>query len=336
MSGVPNARNTRSRYHGGAIKAGGQRTNRTANKGRRRIQGVARSGTQPTVSGPEVGEALELYHVFADMYDHRSKRRRARHAKREVTQRMKVLLDDFSHLSRSNSDSSSINTASGDIIRYDNTNGNNFYSVNTDNCNTVDNNMNNDELDPNIDNTHSTDDSNEVLNHFLQNDIEKEIYLLTNLREWAMKGVSFVKVDNLLKILRTLFPNLPKSCKSLLHTPRKTVTVALGNGQFFYKGIRKNIDERLLEQYFADHQEIIIDVNIDGLNPFESTNDCFWPIIGCFEDDPQPFIIAVYFGKGKPCDMETFLGQYVEEVKELQEQEFLLEWFHNLGWMPYT
>ncbi|XP_024874430.1 uncharacterized protein LOC112456256 isoform X1 [Temnothorax curvispinosus] len=88
----------------------------------------------------------------------------------------------------------------------------------------------------------------------------------------------------------------------------------------FFTKVSKNIDERLLEQYFVDHQEIIIDVNIDGLDPFESTNDCFWPIIGCFEDDPQPFIIAVYFGKGKPCDMETFLGQYVEEVKELQEQ----------------
>lgn len=105
-----------------------------------------------------------------------------------------------------------------------------------------------------------------------------------------------------------------------MHTPRETFTIALEDGEFFYKGIRKNIDDRLVEQYFVDHQEIVIDINIDGLDPYKSTNDCFWTILGCFEDDPQPFIIAVYYGKGKPKDIKTFLGQYVEEVKNLQEQ----------------
>lgn len=216
-------------------------------------------------------------------------------------------------------------------------------NTSTDNSNEVDfdidvnSNNNYDILESDMDNSiHSTHDSSEhevlssaseifernpeSINEFLQDDVQKEMFLLTNLREWARKGISFVKIDDLLKILSVLFPNLPRNYKSLVHTPRKTVTIPLGNGKFFYKDIRKNIDNRLLEQYFVDHQEIIIDVNINGLDPFKSTNDCFWTILGCFKDDPQPFIIAAYFGKGKPYDMETFLGQYVEEVKNLQER----------------
>lgn len=55
------------------------------------------------------------------------------------------------------------------------------------------------------------------------------------------------------------------------------------------------------------------------MDPFKSTSNCFWKILGCFENDPQLLIIAAYFGDGKPHDLETFLGQYVKEVQFLQQ-----------------
>lgn len=165
-------------------------------------------------------------------------------------------LEDLNRDDHSHSDSSS--TCSDNISRCENRNDNNTFCINTDNG--VDSNIssnNSDELEFEIDNNniHSTDDSSEHevlssgseifernlenLNNFLQNDDQKQLYLLTNLREWAMKGVSFVKVDNLLKVLAPLFPNLPKSYKSLLHTPRETITIALENGEFFLKVLKK-------------------------------------------------------------------------------------------------
>lgn len=166
-------------------------------------------------------------------------------------------LQSLNDLNRDDSDSSS-STFSVNINRYQNRNDNNF-CINTDNSNGVDSNIssnNSDRLEFEIDNNniHSTDDSeHEVLssgseifernfenqNDFLQNDNQKQLYLLTNLKEWAMKGVNFVKIDSLLKILAPLFPNLPKSYKSLLHTPRETVTIALEDGEFFIRVLEK-------------------------------------------------------------------------------------------------
>lgn len=62
----------------------------------------------------------------------------------------------------------------------------------------------------------------EYLRDRLIHDIEA--YLLNFLTEWGVRDVSFRKMDKLLAGLRVIFPGLPKSYKTILHTLR-TVNV---------------------------------------------------------------------------------------------------------------
>jgi hypothetical protein len=149
------------------------------------------------------------------------------------------------------------------------------------------------------------------------NDDERQEYLLTNLKEWGLRGITKTKVNDLLHILRPLHPFLPKSSKTLLKTPRSTETLNVGTGKFWYKGIKANIPQILTNEYFDKHDVLILDVSIDGLPLFDSSDKEFWPILGCFKDSDKTFIIGVFCGIGKP-DLDSYLGSYIEEVEQLQ------------------
>lgn len=153
------------------------------------------------------------------------------------------------------------------------------------------------------------------------NDEERGDYVLRELRKWALRGVSCTKIDALLAILRPLFPVLPKSYKTLLQTPRSVTTIPVGIGQLWYKGIAVSIQQRISQapEYLEEREEIVMDVNMDGLPPFRSTyHDC-WPTLGCLEGEDEPFIIAAWIGVGKmePDDVDSYLEQYVNEVRNL-------------------
>lgn len=137
-----------------------------------------------------------------------------------------------------------------------------------------------------------------------------------------MHGVSKKKVDALLTLLKPLFPFLPKSYKTLLHTSRKIIVMNLGDGQFWYKGIQMNIRQLLSDEYVHQHNEIVLDINIDGIPLSKSSEKHFWPILGKFQNLRHPFLIAVYLGSGKPNNVNEFLEKFVEEVANLQENGF--------------
>jgi len=153
-------------------------------------------------------------------------------------------------------------------------------------------------------------------------DEEKQQYVIEALREWALRGVSKKKVDELLALLKPVFTFLPVSYKTLLKTPRKHSNLEKdeqGLSSFWYYGILPNILARLTPEYFDCHNEIVIDINIDGLTLYHSAATDFWTILGNFKDTSQPFIIAVYCGEGKPSDVEKFLDLFVKEVDDLQQ-----------------
>ncbi|EFN66367.1 hypothetical protein EAG_05794, partial [Camponotus floridanus] len=69
---------------------------------------------------------------------------------------------------------------------------------------------------------------------------------------WALSGgiLSMSKIDELLAWLRPVFPNLPKSYKTLLGTSDNINIINFRNGgQFWYKGIKDNLDGFILEEY---------------------------------------------------------------------------------------
>lgn len=63
---------------------------------------------------------------------------------------------------------------------------------------------------------------------------------------------------------------------------------------------------------------------MDGMKPFPQScsQKDFWPILGSFANQDEPFMIAVFYGDGKPNDLNAFLEDYVAEVAALQESGF--------------
>lgn len=151
--------------------------------------------------------------------------------------------------------------------------------------------------------------------HPEQDDVET--YLLNFLKEWAVRDVSFQKMDKLLAGLRVIFPSLPKSYKTILRTPRTINIKKVGQGLMWYKSIKVNLDEILTDDYLQNNSEIIIDINVDGVQLYKSADDQFWPILGCLSGDKFPFIIGVWYGNSKPDDLEGYLLEFIKEVKGL-------------------
>ncbi|KAK3907200.1 Halomucin [Frankliniella fusca] len=174
------------------------------------------------------------------------------------------------------------------------------------------------------DEPNETDSDNENFEDIFNNlnEEEKKEYLLSNLRDWSLRGITKVKVDDLLRILRPFHDFLPKSSKTLHKTPRTTEAIDVGNGVLWYKGICEGLLQNLPEDYFVNHDDIAIDINIEGLPIHDSSDKEFWPILGCAKDLQEPFIIGVYYGVGKPENVERFLHNYTNEVSNLMNNGF--------------
>lgn len=72
--------------------------------------------------------------------------------------------------------------------------------------------------------------------------------------------------------------------------------------------------ESLIDGFRLDLQ-----INIDGLPLFKSTQHQFWPILGRFinTDQKEPFIIGIFSGTSKPNDLDEYFREFLDEYNEL-------------------
>lgn len=136
------------------------------------------------------------------------------------------------------------------------------------------------------------------------------------LRAWALKNnITHTALSSLLTWLQTK-PNLqdlPKDSRSLLKTPRSVDIVQMGEGQFYYFGLVKNL-ENILTEIQENLHECILDFNVDGLPIHKSTNLSFWPILCRVNPCNIIFPVAIYCGKTKP-PIEQFFEQFIAELR---------------------
>ncbi|KAE8741244.1 hypothetical protein FOCC_FOCC013231 [Frankliniella occidentalis] len=154
------------------------------------------------------------------------------------------------------------------------------------------------------------------------NDGDSLEYLTKFLAGWARRGVSFKKVDELLAGLNVLYPMLTKCHKVLLRCDTIRNFEVVGEGELWYKGFSANLNQRLTPEYLNKHREIVIDINMDGLDLHESSKLKFWPILGCLKGQRTPFIVGCYCGESHP-DIEGHLRSFVEDANHLQDNGFL-------------
>lgn len=140
-----------------------------------------------------------------------------------------------------------------------------------------------------IDTPHSvTDDGN------MDQSNEGTLDLKEKIISWAVKhAITKRALNDLLSILITFgFDMLPKDSRTLMKTPKRVEIRELSSGHLWYFGIKK-----WLELIFHNLQNAItinLDFNFDGVDPFNSSRKCFWPIISSIRGREFMNIVYVY------------------------------------------
>lgn len=88
----------------------------------------------------------------------------------------------------------------------------------------------------------------------------------------------------------------------------------IDGGQYWHRGISFGL--RLCFKNITHPQSIEININIDGLPLYDSSNDQFWPILYNIHKMPhiKPMIIGLFYGKRKPAKIEEFLNRFVDDI----------------------
>ena len=151
-------------------------------------------------------------------------------------------------------------------------------------------------------------------------DLERE------LANWAIQNnISQNSLSSLLKILHNYMPGLPIDARTLLRKskPIESVIKPIDGGEFAYLGVAPGIFARRNDLNLGDNSDVItLQINIDGLPIFKSSNVQVWPILGIINQcsDKTPFVIGVFSGQSKPKNINEFLGDFVAEINSAEKE----------------
>ena len=134
-------------------------------------------------------------------------------------------------------------------------------------------------------------------------------------------SVDQVTSKHLLKILNEhTDTDFPKDPRALLKTPRQTQTVKIEDGEYYHFGLRAAIqkmirDAKSNKTIYVNNVQLLI--NIDGAPLQNSIEKGIWPIQCSSNLSTKVFLIGLFFGPGKPIDVDQFLRTFVDETKTL-------------------
>lgn len=144
------------------------------------------------------------------------------------------------------------------------------------------------------------------------------------LANWAVKHKQTRKsVSHLLAILREEDPSLPKDYRTLCATPKLSCNriVDMGSGKYIHFGLLT-----CLQQFFlcndVKNSELLIDINIDGVPIAQSSSSCLRPILVNVVGFKSILVIGIYFGSGKPDDINNYMKHFVEEYLSIFNDGF--------------
>ncbi|KAJ8683064.1 hypothetical protein QAD02_018856 [Eretmocerus hayati] len=144
---------------------------------------------------------------------------------------------------------------------------------------------------------------------------------------WASRDVAYTKVDELLRILNEQHSEIPKCAKTLLkcdlqlsHKIRKfNILNPSDTSEFVYFGIACYLIKVVNVALHPD-RVLKLKFNVDGMSPFSSSPMNFWPILGLVHHEfasYKPFVIAAYYGIGKPFSVDLYLHEFIIELNDL-------------------
>lgn len=153
--------------------------------------------------------------------------------------------------------------------------------------------------------------------------------------------VSQNALTGLLHGLKIFHEELPLSATTLLNSrsTESTDTTVADNGEYIFfdakeqilkclttskEVVKLNIDSKLYQSFVNEasiynKKLITAKVSVDGVPIFRSTNKSLWPIsLIVNEAKPQrPFVIAAFYGKSKPSQIDTYFQKMVDDLQVL-------------------
>ena len=146
---------------------------------------------------------------------------------------------------------------------------------------------------------------------------EEQTSLREDVAAWVVETKSTrSSVNQMLAILRKHGHDLPKDYRTLMQTPSSVESKKMCNGDYIYYGLESGI-RKYLEQCPTFTGAVKLDINIDGVPLFKSSQTQFWPIMAKI-DNSEPFIVSLYCGNAKPEPVEDYLQDFVKELIELE------------------
>lgn len=144
------------------------------------------------------------------------------------------------------------------------------------------------------------------------------------LKTWAVSNQIKTKpINEILGFFRENgFSNLPSDYRCLLGTPKRRNIIDMAPGKYVHFGFKagiSNILSALCEENVTIPEEVILDINIDGVPLRKSSNSLFWVIMARIKNikESNVFVAGIYHGYKKPNCFNEFLRPMVDELKEL-------------------
>ncbi|XP_052891199.1 uncharacterized protein LOC128299314 [Anopheles moucheti] len=145
----------------------------------------------------------------------------------------------------------------------------------------------------------------------------------TALRRWAINtNQTYDSISQVMEIIRNVSScKLPKDARTLLKTNTNASKniVTINGSQYWYHGIRQCLLNNLSDRNLNSSSKLQLNVSIDGLPIFRSSNLQFWPILINVHNVPDAPVmtVSIYSGSTKPGSIEQFLQPFVDEMNFL-------------------
>lgn len=159
-------------------------------------------------------------------------------------------------------------------------------------------------------------------------EFSKNILFRQRIKEWAIeKNISQVALNDLSTIINSRFPEiLPRDARTILRTVKEIRIETIEQGEYWHNSLTDSL-KKSLEKWIDVPTKVTLNFNFDGLPIFKSSNKEFWPILCSIHEKPdiQPFVIGIYFGVGKPKQIDQYLDHFVKEMEHLIQDGIYIE-----------
>lgn len=131
-------------------------------------------------------------------------------------------------------------------------------------------------------------------------------------------------VSSVLKDLKQNFPLMKSDYRSVMSTPRHTITKVVDPGLYVNFDWQERVRSILTESLAPDNCSIKFDIFIDGICfQTDAIKRNFWVVLGRVLD--KIFVIGLYNGRSHPKDFNLLLSDFVETFKEMSERKLYIE-----------